>query len=574
MIRERRIILPVLSSKLLASLAEEIKLWFGYTKEDRNCFQSDVLAHFIGGGGSASLLSQASLVALLQLGRRPSTGAGASPNNTQRSCEAAGGVSLDAQMARLFGNVQSFVQIHSHSSNDGFEPDETLLSVWYDPSKVSPGDALVYSNIHGLRRPINASACIEFGPPKSGNITVRYDDMIVKCPMAVSEESPAHRSSRSSLVTTWRPTDGSPSFAILGANFPSHYREGKNLMLQRAMNDTEAFLGVSQDRVFIIGDLNARLLDSAFDVCEDAQCAEGTGNTNRTMDLSHVGDVEPCAELRGHASLDECTRALHQRDSCRRDCVANIACDPASMATAVHQWSELDTKRGAGGHDLLAQYFVFPPEVATDGVPEPGFGTHSSVRSARSVRAAGAPRLPTYKRLRDEEVPDCVPSAPFLGRCQSNPCQAGLASSRGWGDGHCQVLLRECFRPSAGTTVDRCPDDDPMCAGRVVVSPHLGWLDAFGYSRGFEEDVTVLLYQDRLDMTFGDHSCFVAGASLRLQGVMAPLPEPIADVSSGMHGHSLLHRSLFSICSGPHALTFAWPLVFSALLMRNSFFCR
>merc|ERR1712232_884614 len=111
-------------------------------------------------------------------------------------------------------------------------------------------------------------------------------------------------------------------------------------------------------------------------------------------------DLEPCMQVTTFPNTTECLQALTTLQSCRKQCMAKLACgDMSSVGSA---WSELDPKRGAGGFDLLPSYFAFPDDVSVDKLDS---------------SAHGHVRLPTYKRLPNADVETCLASAPFLGTC-------------------------------------------------------------------------------------------------------------------------------------------------------------
>lgn len=426
------------------------------------------------------------------------------------SCDQHYGIGLDSQMnSYLHQNHDlksglSLFQINQYAEDEPEEPDQSLLSICYDPSVVMPGKAFAYKNNFGA-----TAECSQIRLAKTGSINVTYDNYVSLCPQ--SSTWPEYSSSKSSLVVSWVPKDGSPSFAIFGSNLPSAYYKGKNMMLQRTMNDIQALLEVSPDRIFIIGDMNTRLLSSAYDSCSNAAC-QSPSNMTEALELAEQkweitpgrteadDDLEPCMDVITFPNTTECLKALGTLQACRKQCMAKLACgDMSSVGSA---WSEADPKRGAGGFDLLPTYFTFPEDVSVDKLDS---------------SAHGQVRLPTYKRLPNVDVTTCAASDPFLGICASNPCRGVAGSSA------CEENMTMCFEATSESKSDKLPSDDPLFATvpdaykGIFVKPQIVWLDSFGYSKSLAADVHVQLFQDRPVLTMGDHGAFVAAVAFSNQ---------------------------------------------------------
>mmetsp|Transcript_40686 Transcript_40686/g.82024 ORF Transcript_40686/g.82024 Transcript_40686/m.82024 type:complete len:523 (+) Transcript_40686:144-1712(+) len=500
-----------------ADCLEGLNIWFGYAKEELACFHLDALRQLTGGPESDAILMGADMVVLLQLAHRPSAGDMAKDSGSVafdlQSCEALGGVGLDEQMAHKLGIGMELLQIHQYAEDDPKEVDQALLSIWYNPLRVTPGRALAYKNsFHG-----DATACQEVRLAKHGFVNVTLDKPVHQCPQA--RGWPLYDSSKASLVTSWTPTNGARPFAVWGANLPSKYCEGKNEMVQRAMMDIEAILDVSRDRVIIIGDMNTRFLPDAWEACNDISCLQPT-DFQKQLELSKqawetipnrtaaADDIEPCAETKpgvGYSSEGECRRALGELTSCRQACISRLGCDLDLLGVAAQSWAALDPKRGAGGFDILSQYFAYPRDYVVKATAAGGEVQHR--------------RLPTYKRLRDSDVDACKATAPFHGFCLDSPCRWEISSSIK-GDAACPESAGECFRQVVDTKADMIPSDDPMAEhrGKRLVKPQMGWLDAVGMSKSLEPCVSVLMYEDKPSISFGDHAPFVAAVALDLAG--------------------------------------------------------
>jgi len=493
----------------------KIKMWVGYVKQERSCFKPGQIDVVIGGGSSKELLESADMVVLVELADRPSTKdieyQKDHYNITQASCESLGGEGLDAQMTqKLQGTGRELVQIEQFAEDDPAEPDMSRVSVWYNPAVVKPGEALAYKNTYG-----STSQCTGRERALNGDVMVTWDKHVSLCPPFKVQKDKCvdtpclnkqYAASKSSLATSWHPTDGGKPFAILGNNAPSRYFKGKNDMLKRAMDGIRDILGVSVDRVFVVGDMNSRLLNSAYDVCTSDVCKET--DFAKAVDMSKVapqaanggqGQKKPCTtDISAFNDTAACRTALNEMKACRQQCIADLACNPERMQVVGPEWAKIDPKRGAGGHELLAKYFTFPADM--------NFDPESSLH--------GTWRRPTYKRTPNSEVKSCMDSDPeFLGICDSNPCQTPADSQT------CNADMSTCFAASSSTQADVLPSDDPLfeaSSNGAWVSPEVGYLDTIGYSKGF--DVTVLMLLDNPKLSFGDHGAFVSALSFSTGG--------------------------------------------------------
>jgi len=518
---------------------KSLNIWFGYVKEELSCFYDGELKRLVGedGGPSANLLGQADMVVMLELARRPAM------HHSQhlrmdldaRACEILGGVALDVQMTRRLGFGRELVQVQQIAADD---PDQSLLSVWYDPSVVVPGSALAHRNTFKG----DPKACVAVSRTLAGPVNVTYDLPPSQC-AGFKAEADQYHSGKSSLATSWTVRKTGERFAILGINLPPYYHRGKNAMMQRTIDGVEADLGVSRDRIFVLGDLNTRLLDRALGVGTGvvargfqqlAELAEQSWAVvpNRT---AREGDIEPCqvtnVSLGGFASTLLCKEALAAKDACRLEAVAQAVCHPGEFAEVAQQWQRYDSKRGAGGYDLVAKYFEFPPDREI----EPSDAGHSSL---------GRWRLPTYRRTRNSGISACSMRGPFLSTCDANPCAGAMLYGSGPA---CEASAKACFRTASTTKRDVVPPGDPLedKIGQQMIKPQVGWLDAMGYSRSLSPRVHVTLYQDRLQLTQGDHAPFVGAVSLDLGVKITPPPKeivtpsslnPLPDISAGLSG--------------------------------------
>ena len=302
----------------------------------------------ISDGSSKDLLESADMVVLVELADRPSTKdieyQKDHYNITQASCESFGGGGLDAQRTqKLQATRKQLVQIKQFAEDDPTEPVMSRVSVWYNPEVVKPGEALAYKNTYG-----STSQCTGRERALTGDVMVTWDKHVPLCaPSTVQTDkcvqSPClnkqYASSKSSLATSWHPTDGSKPFAILGNNAPSRYFKGKNDMLKRAMDGIRDILGVSVDRVLVVGDMNSRLLNSAYDVCTSDACKET--DFTKAVDMSKVaseaanggqGQKKPCTtDISAFNDTTACKTALNEMKACRQQCIADLACDPERM---------------------------------------------------------------------------------------------------------------------------------------------------------------------------------------------------------------------------------------------------
>merc|ERR1719246_162048 len=103
-------------------------------------------------------------------------------------------------------------------------------------------------------------------------------------------------------------------------NLPSSYSRGKNEMLQRAMADVTGRLNVSAGRVFVIGDLNTRLLPAAWDGCGNASCTPTFSEQEEAQLVEQCEDFVPAAG--GYATAEECEAAREAMRACRAECLA------------------------------------------------------------------------------------------------------------------------------------------------------------------------------------------------------------------------------------------------------------
>lgn len=497
----------------LAVRSSALEIFFLYLKEELSCFHNNTV--FVPANYN-SYMAQADMVVLMELARRPSSADKAANADCAcpdfEDCDMHGGLMPDIQLGSwLTANHPrelNLVQIEQYSWESD-DPAQSLLSIWYDPSMVTPGDALAYHNIHNA-----TGLCTAVKAAKTGGVSVTSDQPPANCP-AYSDAWWRYVGSKASLATSWTPADGSDRFAVLGVNLPSKYFKGKNGMLQRVMQDTTSMLGVEAERVFIIGDVNTRVLNTAYDACADTACHQ-PADLNQAIELAEQGweivpgrteeedDIEPCAQVSAWADTSACEAALDAMHACRRQCVAEMVC--GSIPEAAATLPDQDPKRSTShGLDLLPQYFVFPADRIVDPVDSSWDGRQ---------------RRPTYKRLMNEDVDACAGNAPFLATCSSNPCLQSMGSAT------CVASQAQCFEESAEAKTDKLLTDDPLYATApamfktAFVSPSLGYLDSFGYSHGIAGAVTVGLFIDLPDLTFGDHGAFAAAVtfSTSIQG--------------------------------------------------------
>lgn len=483
-----------------------IKMWFGYAKEELTCFRGGAADRLIGTGTSAELFDAADMIVLLELAKKPSQAD--MQNDADKvdfdmpSCEEVGATPLDQQMNNKLSTTRpNFVQvqIHQYAEDDAEEADQSLLSIWYNPAVVTPGNALALKNALEA-----TSNCSEVAAAKSGPVAAVIRDRSVKqCGRAFSQTAWQYATSKSSLITSWTPNDGSEAFAIFGSNLPSGYFKGKNVMLERAMNSIETELSVKQSRVFIMGDMNTRLLNSVYaQTCADPKCHEPTDRqqalqlSKRSWEIipgrtAEDDDLKPCKEHSAFSSKDECEQVYDDQTDCRVECIGNLFCDSSAFSDAHKLYEAADPKRGAGGFDLLATYFTFPSDT--------------EMNSADPT--ISRPRLPTYKKTPNEDFEKCDQT--FLGDyCSDNYCTKVVLDSA-----QCtSKAAEECFKDTRKTKSDVLPASDPLSSQfpDIFVKSELGYLDTFGYSKALEQDVTVTLFEDRPDLTFGDHGSFVA----------------------------------------------------------------
>jgi len=274
------------------------------------------------------------------------------------------------------------------------------------------------------------------------------------------------------------------------------------------MSDITAKLSVDTERVFIFGDVGAHLLTTAWDQCGKHSCKQPS-SFQKQLDLAEhawsmipersilEGKQNPCSVVNvsggGFASSTECAKTLSSLTDCRHGCVAELFCGGSALHELAGQaWQDVDSKRGAGGFDLLPKYFIFPP----DQLVEPG----------RNYLAGY--RTPTHLRLGNAEIPACQPKESSAA-CSANPCGAKALAL---GGAECKAPAAQCFRKTADVKADRLPQDDPLAnqAGKLLVRPELGWPTALGFSPTLSARVHVQLYTDRPSLQTGDHVPFVA----------------------------------------------------------------
>lgn len=244
-----------LKVKVGESLLGGLRMWFGYAREGLRCFERGDLENLVGerGGDVEQHLRLADVVVLLQLEHMPSARQmeedGDLIDFQVESCESQGGVSLDTQMVVLAGN-KTLVQISVIAENNPKQPDQGLLSVWYNPQVVMPGKGLAYKNIF----PDNATDCFDEGTDKSGKLEVIADNPLSLCPKANEEGWVHYASAQGTLAMSFVPVGGGGEpFAVLGLSMPVSDFEGKEAMLKRAMVDIRFKLGVPHDRIFRVG---------------------------------------------------------------------------------------------------------------------------------------------------------------------------------------------------------------------------------------------------------------------------------------------------------------------------------
>jgi len=488
----RKLIIASLCDSAIPQAAS-LKIWFGYVKEELVCFRPGDLERMFGYGDD---VSTSDMVVLLELSRRPSardleTDGKDVPFDIE-SCELAGGFALDAQMSAKLRPGMEFLQLRQYAEDNPSEPDQSLLSIWFDPAKVAPGAALAYKN----RFRANSTACEGIRRPKTGHIDVFYDKAVSLCPefgqvtnSKKQRDWPQYDKSKSVLAASWTPRAGGAPFAIVGANLPSRYEKGKNHMVARVLNDIEQRLNVSASQLFLLGDMNTRLSPDAWKACgSGAACANPSSQQMEAELATKCDEVDPEVEG-GYGSTTECFKAFKAMKECRQRCLGDFACNASERHRLGSLWQHLDPKRDAAGYDLLAKYFTFAPD-----------------RHVRKGSNASEARLPTYKRRRSGSVAGCQAQMPFNGLCPASPC-----ASSPW---HmtCLADFGDCFSDASLLKVDVIPMSDPVPEGRGrrLVLPQLGWLDSFGYSKELVESIELQHYEDAQAFVGGDHAAFSA----------------------------------------------------------------
>jgi len=515
----------------------DLNIWFGYAKEELACFSS---ASPLGASLERGGLTNADMVVFLELSKLPNkTELDQIPDNRSdaeiaedgpkpEACENmnGGAAGLDQILKdKLKGSQMTEVlQVASIADDEPPEPDMALLSVWYNPNRVKPGNAFTHKNRFEA---VATSACIEDeAVPRVSSMegfTVRVKADTTKsqgCP-SYDGLGPQYDSSKTSIGTSWYPSNNATPFAILGINLPSSYYKGKNEMLKRAMDAIETDLGLSSERTFIIGDLNTRLLDEAWDECPDDACKTPASKQER-LDQSKQAweivpdrseeddDIDPCSAPKDYSQNDTlCEAARAVKMACRKNCLARLVCDPDQMKDVAKAWQNLDPKRGAGGFDLLPQYFEFPDDRTVHDEADDDSSSSSSEDDDSQRGHEDVWRWPTYKRVPNKDVCD----GGLLGDCSKNPCNP---ANHGENGDQCVPKMEECFAESAGSKADALPRSDPLYLESVsirsssFVKPQMGWLDGFGYSKAMKNAVGVKHYEDISEATFGDHAAFVS----------------------------------------------------------------
>merc|ERR1711972_353107 len=108
--------------------------------------------------------------------------------------------------------------------------------------------------------------------------------------------------------------------------------------------------------------MNTRLLNTAWDECGNSSCTPtSTLNEQELAQLGEQCEEEIDPNAGGFASIEDCEAARAAMRECRGKCLAAFACGSISEQDIGAKWQLLDPKRGAGGFDLLATHFEFPP---------------------------------------------------------------------------------------------------------------------------------------------------------------------------------------------------------------------
>jgi hypothetical protein len=456
----------------------ELKMMYVYTKEELACMEEAAFVELIEKFDDNDF-EEADIVVLLQLAHRPAAPyVNVVPNNMQ-SC----GV-RESFDTLLNEKLKSFkvVQVSQYAEDNAEEVEQSLLTIWYKPDKVTPGDALAYKNQGGKCTQTEKSVCLDAAQSQCTEVSITYDGHKAQC-----KEWPSYgekyASSKSVLATSWTP-NGGESFAIIGANFPDGYDDGKLDMQKRLMDDLQT-IGV-KDRAFILGDTNTRILPTAFNSCPNAACKQPE-EEQKSLALAKRGDIGPCQDTSligspsGYSSSQACTDALNTLVECRKQCIRDFYNDQNSFRKNIGPaWSEADAKRGAGGYDNLAEFFDFVAEF----------------QKGASIFHSDKWRLPTYKR--EKAVCQPTPQGPtptYPSGCQVGSC-VNLATPE---------AIDQCYAKLTDLKGDTLP------SGKQIVKAQMGWLDALGYSKALTSSITeVKTYRNRDDLTFGDHVPFVA----------------------------------------------------------------
>jgi len=490
-----------------------LNMWYGYAKEELACFRET--------GEAAELLigntdfekkqfRDADIVSIMELAVVPTKAmldrievpppeAGKDPIQKPKACSERPGAAPGLGLAHLLAphtSGKELLQIQLEMDAEPDEPDLTLLSVWYDSSKVTPGPAFAYRN----RWKDTTGNCFNETTLQVGNITVPFFEDLLhsQCDGKETNGLSYADSTQYVVAASFVPIHGQP-FAILGVDLANKHYKGHNYQLKHAMDDVVSKLKVPKGRVFIGGDLNSRLEDKAWEKCENYECGSTPKSVGEAIDQADQPeeltasreDVDPCQNATTYSSNDACRVALEKKQRCRRDCIANLLCNSSSewSEDVFEDWEKLDTKRG--DFDLLSEYFTFPSEkTLMDGVKGPY-------------------RFPTYKRTANEKVDGC--DGDITGTsCTLNPCHPD-----NWQGSHetCTAAVTKCFKKVADTKLDKLDEEDPLFEETMkqpFVSPQIGWLDGVGFSKQIEDDVNMLMYANRDALTFGDHVPFVA----------------------------------------------------------------